>query len=933
MEPVAHRPALLPPLLLALGLAATALLSVETWNDTLRDREQAFAEDAARAREAVAAAIGVADEMTTVLATLVNSAAHVDADQFRIFSEDALGRHPFILSTGYLPLVLDGEREQFERGRRHRGYPTFSITQRDDGRYFPAATQPRYFPLYFQEPFEPATAAMIGFDVHSDPELGAAVRSAIDSAVARPSQPRTLAGAVRGYWLFRATYNGKIVPATAEGRRKAVNALVALRVDAERILRQSLGSGRRLEGRLRMQPGGSDALVDLVAAGDWARAAASPAWATYHLRAPIEVGGQRLELELRRTLGWRDLGLPYLLTVAAAGLTGTALLFLAGRIASLRARERQQRQVEIERQVAEKTAELAIEKERAEVTLASIGDAVITADAAGRVEYLNPAAERLTGWPTAEARGIPLATVFDVDGDDRSAGAGPDDAQPVVPVGFSLRESVLTSRDGTTIPIDQSASPIRGRDGATSGTVLVFHDISHQQRIAREMSYQASHDGLTDLANRRAFELRLEELVESARAHDLVHALLYLDLDQFKIVNDACGHFAGDQLLRQVSSTLRKDIRGGDMVARLGGDEFGVLLERCLPEDALHVAGKLQQAIDDLRFTWKERTFPVGVSVGLVPIYRGIESPSQVLGAADAACYAAKEKGRNRVQVYQPDDRELAQRRTQVQWVARLTRALEDQRFLLYAQPIVPLGGRRSGAGQEVLVRLLGEDGQLVPPGAFIPAAERYHLMGRIDRWVVGATLRWLAAHLGQPGLAPFYSINLSGPSLSDEQFVHLVGQEIDATGVPPELICFEITETSAVASVADATRFMNALREKGCRFSLDDFGSGWSSFSYLKNLPVDFLKIDGEFVRDITQDPLDQAIVGSINEIGHTMGLQTIAEFVETPEILERLQALGIDYAQGYAVAEPRPIDEHLRSPSIVARERWGRPKEARPG
>jgi len=932
MPAAIHRPTTLPTLLLALGLLVTGLVTAVAWQTTVQDQRRAFGAAAALARDVVAEQIAVTDQMVTVLATLVSSAAQVDGDQFRIFSEDILWRHPFILSTGYLPLVLHGERAEFERSRRRRGFPTFVISRRAGDEYLPAASQPRYFPLFYQEPFEPATAVMIGFDVQSDPDLGGAVRSAIDSALASPGPPRLLSAGVRGYWLFRATYGGKSVPERVEDRRKAVNGLVALRLDAERVLNQALGAGN-LEGSLRLRPLNAPASLPVATSPGWALDRPPAGWVTLTQHHPIEVGGQRLDLELRRDLGWRDLDHRDTLAALSAGLVITLLLVVAGRAASLRAREIQQRHVEIQRQVAEKTAELAIEKERAQVTLASIGDAVITADGAGRVEYLNPVAEHLTGWTSAQARGQPLEQVFDV---DNGAGAAPSDAagaRSVEPRHGLVREGVLTSRDGNRIPIDHSAAPIRERDGEAAGTVLVFHDVSQQHRIAQEMSYQATHDALTDLANRRAFELRLEALVASAQAEDVVHALLYLDLDQFKIVNDACGHIAGDQLLRQVSAVLRKEVRSGDLVARLGGDEFGVLLERCLPQDAWEIASKLQQAIDGFRFTWKERSFPIGVSVGLVPISRDTESPSEVLRAADGACYAAKDKGRNRVQVYQPDDTELAQRRSQMQWVARLTRAVEDDRFVLYTQPIVSLGGCSSDVGQEVLLRLLGDEGELIPPGVFIPAAERYHLMSKIDRWVVGTTLRWLAAHLGQPGLAACYSINLSGQSLSDEQLLRFIGEQLDASGIPPDRICFEITETAAVASLGEAMRFMSALRQRGCRFSLDDFGSGWSSFSYLKNLPVDFIKIDGDFVRHIAVDALDQAIVGSINQIGHAIGLKTIAEFAETSEVLERLRALGVDYAQGFGVAEPRPIDEHLRLPGHLAPGPWGPQEKAAPG
>ena len=603
--------------------------------------------------------------------------------------------------------------------------------------------------------------------------------------------------------------------------------------------------------------------------------------------------------------------------VLITGLLTTALLVLATQRAIRRTRQLEQKNIEIERLVAEKTAELAIEKERAQVTLASIGDAVITTDAAGRVEYLNTVAEALTGWTRAEACGRELVEVFQVRQAEYSElVTGSKD--------MAVHGSLLVNRAQQEIAIDQSVAPICGRDSEVIGSVLVFRDVSQQRRHAREMTYQATHDALTGLYNRRAFEERLGQLLTRAKMDRSQHVLLYLDLDQFKIVNDACGHPAGDQLLRQLAAALQKEVRQKDVLARLGGDELGILLTDCPETAGETVADKILRAVSDFRFIWKERIFTISASIGLVPFGSESENAASILSAADAACYTAKDKGRNRVLVYQIDDIELNQRRSQMLWVTRLKHALDEDRFVLYSQPIVAIDpGTSSGLQHEVLLRLREEDSTLVPPGAFIPAAERYGMMPAIDRWVVRKTLQWLAAHRADPGLAESYSINLSGQSLSDAGFLDFVLREIEHSGIAPGRVSFEITETAAVAALDSATQMIQALKDKGCRFLLDDFGSGWSSFAYLKNLPVDFLKIDGSLVRDMAHDVLDEAMVRAINEIGHVLGIATIAEFVESEAILEKLKALGVDYAQGYAIGRPAPIDAHLgASPAVRSQQ-----------
>lgn len=572
--------------------------------------------------------------------------------------------------------------------------------------------------------------------------------------------------------------------------------------------------------------------------------------------------------------------------------------------------------------VRESETALYQEKERAEVTLYSIGDAVITTDESCCIEYLNPVAERLTGWTLSQVQGKSLSAVMRLVNENTR--------QPVTnPVELCLKcgeileladHTLLVRNDGEEVAIADSAAPIRDRAGRIIGAVMVFHDVGHARKLARQLSYQATHDALTGLYNRRAFEEQLKDALESAREDDREHALCYLDLDQFKVVNDTCGHIAGDEMLKQLAHLLQSKVREADVLSRLGGDEFGILLRYCTLDQARAIAEDLRRSVRDFRFVCEDHSFETGISVGVVSINGQTHNLTEVQSAADVACYAAKEGGRNRVHVYVPDDRELQQRQGEMRWVSRIHKAMSEDRFMLYCQPILPVDPESTLAPHyEILLRIQGEDGQEVPPMAFIPAAERYNLMPMIDRWVVQNVLRNVG-RLPNSLRSAIWTINVSGRSLGDEEFLQVVSEEIAAADIPGERICFEITETAAIANLRRASRFIKMLRARGCKFALDDFGSGLSSFAYLKNLEVDYLKIDGGFVRDIATDEIDRAMVEAINNVGHVMQIRTIAEFVENREILAVLRTLGVDYAQGYGIAKPRPFLALLESAATDA-------------
>ena len=552
---------------------------------------------------------------------------------------------------------------------------------------------------------------------------------------------------------------------------------------------------------------------------------------------------------------------------------------------------------------------LSAERQRAETTLRSIGDGVIRTDSKGCVEFINPTACTVTGWREEEALGRPVSWVFRA----RPAGAAADldllaaarDRGAELP-----RGTLLVARDLEERAIEGSISPMHESPGQVSGYVIVFRDVTREEALRAQIEHQARHDMLTGLYNRYRFSELLEQLVQDAAQRDAAHALLYIDLDQFKIVNDTCGHTAGDRLLGQVSGLLRARTRLSDAVARLGGDEFAVLLRDCPLETARRIAESLVEALRHQRFSWEGRQFEIGASVGLVPITRDAGSPQAVLSAADVACYIAKDKGRNQVHLYRGDDERVRGRYREMDWATRISRALDEDGFVLCRQAIVPVVAPQDGRlHYEILLRLEGEDGQLVPPGAFIPAAERYQLMAAVDRWVIHHTLGALAAHPDLLARTRCCAINLSGQSLGDAELLPFIQQRLAETGVAAEKLCFEVTETAAIANLVNAQHLLRQLRALGCRFALDDFGSGLSSFAYLKELSLDYLKIDGVFVRDIDRNPQDLAMLQAIQQVGRVLGLKTVAEFVENDAILARLRQIGVDYAQGFGVARPGPL------------------------
>jgi diguanylate cyclase (GGDEF)-like protein/PAS domain S-box-containing protein len=545
-------------------------------------------------------------------------------------------------------------------------------------------------------------------------------------------------------------------------------------------------------------------------------------------------------------------------------------------------------------------------------TLERAGIGIFRLDGEGRISYVNQAALRLTGYARPALLGKPAARLHRAPGD--SATDLDELTRELIEAlsagrQYQVMDATLWRADGRPVAVHCRIEP------STYGeSVVTIQDATEHRSLATQLEYQATHDPLTGLFNRRELLIRLEQALHRARSRDLEAGLLYIDVDQFRIINDTSGHAAGDELLRQVSYLMTTYARPGDVVARLGGDEFALILNNCTTGDLLQHAEALRDRFAAFAFRWEDKTYTISTSIGIVPLNRESGNVISVMSAADNACNSAKDKGRNRVHMFKQDDTSLIRRQGEMRWVARIHQAVQEGSLSLFAQPIEPVGDEaRSVAGKhlEMLIKMQDGQGGLIPPGVFLPAAERYNLTATIDRWVVQHTFAWIVDEGISPAQLALCAINLSGHSVGDPTFLDYVMAQLRRHALPADRICFEITETVAIANLTQAREMMATLGAMGCRFALDDFGSGMSSFGYLRTLPVDFLKIDGLFVKDIAHDPTDLALVRSINDIAHVMGKRTIAEFVESQAILDHLIEMGVDYAQGNFLAEPVPVAE----------------------
>jgi len=556
---------------------------------------------------------------------------------------------------------------------------------------------------------------------------------------------------------------------------------------------------------------------------------------------------------------------------------------------------------------------LSRSKRQAQYTLESISEGVITTDNEGRIDYMNRVAETMTGANREEASQHTIGDLFTlVDEADRRSLGDPVERCLAMRRRVNMgRRALMVSRDGEIEhSIEITASPIRGPGNSISGTVVVFHDVSEIRGLTQQMSYQATHDALTGLVNRREFERRLQEAMDAAHAEEATHVLCYMDLDRFKAVNDSCGHLAGDNMLREVATLIKDQVRDSDFVGRLGGDEFGTLLVGCPLDKSRQIAADICNAVADYRFVWKDKIFDIGISIGLVEISHASGNLQDTMSAADSACYVAKQRGRGQVHVYSARDEAIARERGDIQWLRQLQDALHEGKFELAMQPIIATsGGDESGPAAEVLIRLPDDRGRFADTAEFLRPAERYQLMPQIDRWVVNATLA--AINAGEIKLAGkrSCSINISGQTLGDEGFLGFVVEALDRSGVSPDRICFEVNEGAVTGNVQHAQRFIEVLHGIGCEFALDDFGSGLGAFSNLKNLPVDYLKIDGSYTRNLSSDQINQEMVSAMIKLARTMEFRVVAEQVEQQEDFDWLRNVGVDFVQGNFIEPPSTL------------------------
>lgn len=592
---------------------------------------------------------------------------------------------------------------------------------------------------------------------------------------------------------------------------------------------------------------------------------------------------------------------PSIVFVVVLVLTISAVLFIAARSKTSRR--------------SGKRDDVLRHRQREQVALLSIADAVITTDEHGNIDYMNTTAERLTEWDINAARGHAIQSIFQIT-DAETPTLGLDPVSQCIKEGRVVRmvkPVILRGRLSSRSEIEITVSPMRNRSGRLMGVVLVFSDVSKVRELQDHIDYQASHDSLTGLLHRQEFERLLEESIKSSHRFNSHHALCFMDINQFRLINENFGHFAGDELLVQLSALLRSAVRGDDTLARLGGDEFVILLNDCSLDEAVKKIESIISRIEESSFSWKGKIVDVSLAFSIVEISSASGSSNEVFKSAESACYSAKKKGRNKLVIYQSSDPELKRQRGEMRWASRIREALRNQEFELYYQNILPLNKEDKVIHCELLMRTEGDNHTLVPPEDFIPAAERFNLMRDIDRWVVGEAVKNIAELLKDAGLKEkaIFGINLSGQSLGDNSFVDYATELFGEYDVDPESICFEITETTAIANQELACEIIKELKTQGCQFALDDFGTGVSSFSYLKTYPFDYVKIDGSFIRNITSSPVDAVMVESVSRIAKVMGIKTIAEYVEDRAVLDRLYELGVDYAQGYGIAKPAPLKE----------------------
>lgn len=821
---------------------------------------------------------------------------NTDFKSFDEYSSSIMNQYPHIHMTHYMVLVSRNDRESFVSDRKNEGYYNYEIKKHDTLNpdvLIPMEESDIYYPFVFISPLTVSSSKYLGYDAYSSP----VIRDAIDKSISVGSSFSTTSFSSivnkDSYMIIRPIFTKEEVTDDATQRKDSATRLVGITIKTEDLINDiNISNVYTIKLTLQNSPyTTSKDIEDNI-----------PNEKEYFFfplikkNTTLKSSGQTFRLNVQRQIYWQDLDHGWISFYLIITLAVLILLFSFIRLRMQSNIDRQQAQMELYK-----------ERELAEVTLYSIDEAVITTDIDQTIKFMNPVACLLTGWSIKDAVGKPLDQVYKIY-DEHTREPIINTLSRCLDLQCTVRSespAILIKNNGGEYIIESSSAIIRDHNYATIGAVLVFRNITNVRDMSKKMEFQATHDALTELINRREFEQKLKQAIQSANDDKHTHALCYMDLDQFKIVNDTCGHIAGDQLLRELSKLMPHSIRASDCLARLGGDEFGVLMFDCPIHQAKTIAESLRSTIKDFTFKWDKKIFDVGVSIGLVPIHKNCGSLQQIMSRADSACYIAKDMGRNRIHVYTDDDKAIAHRQGEMMWLSEIQSALKDERFKLYIQKILPVKNSTDLTHYEILLRMEDKNGTIIPPMSFLPAADRYDIMPKIDKWVIEASFTKIS-HEIKHTKNRIYNINLSGQTLHDKGIIDFIKNKIQQLNIPPEIICFEITETAVISNFTTAINLIHTLKEFGCKFALDDFGSGLSSFSYLKKLPVDYLKIDGEFVRDILYDQMDRAILTSICSIGHEMGLKTVAEYVESTGILAACVEIGVDYAQGYAIEKP---------------------------
>lgn len=853
----------------------------------------------------IAQNLSAADAILDALVGLNQAGDEMDPYLFTPFSEQILQEYPFIQSIQYLSYLSDQEKGLFIREMQQRGFSQFKIHALNKAGI---KQQAHYLVTSFIEPLTPRSAKFMGLEWIGNLTIQQEIEAAVNQKRMIMMEAPEFMQAPHHYLLLKPAYFGRTIPENSQQRREQLSGLFLILLDW--ITLKEFSSNQQKDGlvidfkplldyrtNVKRDPSANDSFID----------------AAFYAARSLQIASNDIDIVALSNSGLQRKDRIQIMFWVIASLVVYMIIIIIARSRYLDKKEKLNVQLQLFK-----------EREQAEVTLQSIGDGVVSIGVENEIKYMNPVAEKMCHINLDMVLGRPInECIHLVDMSTTESILEPVDYFMNKTQGLNTKpnSNIALNVEGSMVSVDGNASPLVDAEGNLVGYVLVLRDVSLERQLTTELVYQASHDALTGLVNRPEFETKLRDVLELSRQQDTEYALCYLDMDQFKLVNDTCGHIAGDELLKQVAGLLLVQMREDDMVARLGGDEFGVLINLCTQKKAEEIAERIRQCLNDYHFTWEDKLFDVSASIGLVMINRMSGNLSDILSSADLACYAAKDAGRNVVHTYHPDDEEISQKFSQMQWLPRIKQGLRENEFQLAVQKI---SSTKEGASPasicEFLLRWPQPDGSFISPAIFIPSAERYDMMRELDRWVIKNALQTIP-HLEQkviPTGTQMYTINLSGQSVGEQGLSDYIWKLMVDNHVNPENVCFEVTETVAIANFSVASDFINQLREKGCRFALDDFGSGLSSFGYLKRLPLDFLKIDGLFVRDMLKDPVDHAMVRTINDVARVLNLKTIAEWVEDKEVYLALQAMGVDYVQGFYLDKPQLVSELLSETAL---------------